>query len=1078
MRSSGLLVALWCLCLQLVASQSLSITSLLVENKVEPLGIDVSPRFSWILTSAGWNISQISYQLRVSSTGGASIWDSGLVSSNLPYTRPYEGPALQSDTKYLWNVSVIASVGSATASSTFTTGFLTQADWNGSSWIGNGLPPSPPPRPTFDGATWIWTSDTQTNPPNAPAGPRAFRKTFVTPTGKKAVSATVLLTADDAFTLYANGASVGSSPATVDTWKSGQIFTINTLNSNSNLFAIGASNTGDAAGVLATIQITFDDGTNSTIHSDSSWRSNINIPSGFELPSTDDTTSGWANATVIGTYGISPWGTGVSVSDSLAEHPAPLLRKKFSIGSPITNARLYYAAGGFASIRINGAPASDHVLSPGFTNYDVQAQYVVLDVKSLLVSGDNAIAVELGRGHYGMTNPNVWNWQNAPWHAEPALKLIFSLEFADGSKQRIVSDPLWKMTDGPTRLDDLWGGENYDAKHAVPGYDTATFNDGSWRSAKIVVGPKGLLVNQRQPPTRITQSLSPTSISEPTKGTFVVAFPRVIAGWAQITVTGPANTRITVNYGEKLQADGTVVYQQPSQYFVNNFQTDRFFLAGTGSPETFEPKFSYKGFQYVQLSGWPESSPPKASDILARVVHGDLKPHGGFTSSSDILNKLHQASVYTMLNNVQSGVVTDCPQYEKNGWSGDAMVSTDMFLYNLDAQETLSKYVRDLDESRAGGSGPPSVIAPDSGGWGLDNFKPAPTWNAAFITIPWWLYQYRGERRLLEERYNSMQDYVEFELARANNNIASSSLGDWVTPETSPDGGNPPENITVPATAYLYHMIDTMANIATILGKTDDASRFKAQAISVKNSFNAAFFNPSLGHYAASGDSGYRQTHNLLALAFGLIPNTSLTQGVADSIAADVASRGTHLNTGALGTKYILPVLSAHGHADVALALATQTTYPSWGFWIANGATTMWEHWAIAARSRDHHFLGTFEDWLYQYAAGIQTTGPAFQKVTIAPAVTGGLQSVSVWTTTPFGNLTVAWTNDASGFHLTTGIPVGVEANIVVPATSAVNVQEGGKSLANAVGILNIVSSQNTVSVSVGSGVYSFTIAK
>lgn len=437
-----------------------TVSSLLVENKDTPLGVDVVPRFSWIVSSPDRNVSQVSYQLVVS--GGTLKWDSGIVKSNLPYLRPYTGPSLQSDTHYFWTVNVVTTSGSASASSSFTTGFLSQSDWNGSSWIGNGPPTSSAPQPSFGGASWIWTSDTQTNPPVAPVGTRAFRKTVLSPANKKAVSASVLLTVDDTFSLYVNGLFIGSSPAAVDTWRTAQSFPVGTLNPTSNLFAIRATNTqaGSAAGLLASIQVTFNDGTNTTISSDSSWKSNLNAASGFELVSTDDST--WSNSTIIGTYGIDPWDTGVSFSNSLTEHPAPLLRKKFNLKSKTTEALLYYASGGFASIRINGSPASNHVLSPGFTDYTLQVQYVVLNASSLLVVGDNVVAVELGRGHYGMTNPNGWNWQSAPWHAEPTLRFVLSLKFADGSSQKIVSDGTWKITDGPTRLDDLWGGENYD----------------------------------------------------------------------------------------------------------------------------------------------------------------------------------------------------------------------------------------------------------------------------------------------------------------------------------------------------------------------------------------------------------------------------------------------------------------------------------------------------------------------------------------------------------------------------------------------------------------------------------------
>jgi alpha-L-rhamnosidase len=268
--------------------------------------------------------------------------------------------------------------------------------------------------------------------------------------------------------------------------------------------------------------------------------------------------------------------------------------------------------------------------------------------------------------------------------------------------------------------------------------------------------------------------LTAVSVTSPTPGIYVVAFERVIAGWARLLVSGPAKSKITLHYGEKLKADGTVVYEDNSHYYANSFQTDRFWLAGTGKTETFEAKFSFKGFQYVQIEGWPGSSPPTTASILARVVHDDLQPRGDFHTSHDLLNSMHRASVRTMLNNAHS-IPEDCPTYEKNGWSGDAMVSAEMFLTNLDAQNFLAKYTRDLDESRNGG--PPAVIAPDSG-WGSNNHSP--TWHSAFILIPWWLFQYRGDRRVLEVHYDSMKDYVQLELARSPNNIASTGLGDWV----------------------------------------------------------------------------------------------------------------------------------------------------------------------------------------------------------------------------------------------------------------------------------------------------------
>ncbi|KAJ7495463.1 bacterial alpha-L-rhamnosidase-domain-containing protein [Mycena latifolia] len=695
-------------------------------------------------------------------------------------------------------------------------------------------------------------------------------------------------------------------------------------------------------------------------------------------------------------------------------------------------------------------------------------QYVALDVLPLLRAGaTNVLSAELGRSHFGVTQGSVWNWAGAPWHAEPTLRLVLSLVYADGSKERVVSDASWKVAEGPTRLDDIFGGENFDASFIIPGWNLPGFDDSAWNDALLPTPPKGTLVRARQPPTRLIASLTPVGITQPVAGQYVAAFERTVAGWVRLTAQGPKGTLITVHYGEKLNPDGTVIYQDLQHYYSNNFQTDRFWLAGTGAPEVFEPKFSYKGYQYIQILGWPGPAPPTPADLIGQVVHDDLAPFGDFVSSSDMLNKLHVASVFTMLNNVHS-IPTDCPTFEKNGWSGDAMLAAEMFLTNFDSVDLMAKYAQDLGDSLAGG--PPAVIAPDSG-WGANN--QADPWHSAFVLIPAWIYAYRGDVRVLSDNYAGMKAYIEFELGRSPNDIASTGLGDWDTPETSPLGGNPPEDSRVPATAFLYEMLQTMNTVATILNHTADATTFASQAAAVKSAFNGAFLDHATGHYVGVGDSGYRQSHNLLALAFGLTPNATTAQVVADSVAADVAARGGHLNTGALSTKQLLPVLSTHGHADTAFALAEQTTYPSWGYWIENGATTMWEHWLLTARSHDHMFLGTFEDWFYKFVLGIQSTSTAFQTVQIAPAFTGALASASGWMLTPFGNLTVAWSNASGALSLQAGIPVGITAT--VSFTAGAQVQEGGKPVGSSAGVTVLASPQGApVSVTVGSGQYSF----
>ncbi|KAJ7463241.1 bacterial alpha-L-rhamnosidase-domain-containing protein [Mycena latifolia] len=920
--------------------------------------------------------------------------------------------------------------------------------------------------PSLTNSNWIWAA--QPDPPNAPPGDVAFRRTVISPPGKTAVSAIIIISADDLYTLYVNGVPVGSALDEPSAWEVALLYRV-TLNASVNLFAVRATNAGtdaNPAGLLAAISVLYSDGSTDFLGSDTAWKVDITVPPGFELLSTDD--SAWATAASLGAYGIGPWGAGLIVSDPLGEHPAPLLRKSFSIAKEIAYARLYYSAGGFASITLNGAPASDYVLSPGFTKYDTQVQYVGLDVAPLLRQGANALALELGRSYYGITQPaeSQWNWLEAAWHGEPVFRAVLSIGYADGTTGRIVSDGSWKFIEGPTRLDDIYGGENYDASYVVPGYEDPNFDDAGWDFVQVSSGPAGVLVNARQPPTRLVESLRPLSITEPLPGIYVAAFERVVAGWARITATGPAKTLITIHFGEVLNPDGTVVYLDFAHNFANNWQTDRFWLAGIGGAETFEPKFSYKGYQYVQIEGWPGPEPPTTEDIIGRIVHDDFETQGDFASLSDLFNKMHAAVRSTMLNNVHS-IPTDCPTFEKKGWSGDAMLGTEMFLSNFNSAELLAKYVRDLHETRVGGEGPPDVIGPDSGfGWNTQ----APPWHSALILTPAWLYEYRGDKRVLTDHYASMKSYIAFELARSPGNIASTWLADWNSPETDGNtGGNPPEDTRVAATAFLYRMLTTMQDIALVLEHFDDAASFAAQASAVKNAFNSMFFNATAGYYAGVGDNGYRQSHNILAVAFNLTRDNTAA-AVANSILEDVVARGIHLNTGALSTKYLLPLLAEYGYADTAFAVAQQTSAPSWGFWIENSATSTWENWGLDARSRDHFFLGTFDDWFFKHVLGIQSTSVAFQSVDIRPAVTDRLASAHGWMLTPFGNLSIAWARDGGTLSLTVGVPVGVSATVFFNTASRVS--ESGMNLQGRDGIEILAG--DPLRVMVGSGDYAF----
>lgn len=1075
------------------AASAVTITTPEVENRTEPLGIDVAaPRFSWVTESAARDVRQTSYRLRVSTSASAleagSVWDSGVVASDASTAIAYGGPALDPATDYIWRVDVQTSAGDAHASSTFSTGLVTEqsftetagnvpsSSWADASWIGRARA-AKGDQLTFAGSSWIWTPEA--GAPYAPAEPRAFRKVLDTPAGKTAKSAEIVVTADDSFELWVNGTSVGKTEGKENEWQSSKRYVVDLAGSRNVLAARTTNGPNSPAGLLLAVRVTYTDGTTAVTTTDASWKAIKQIPSGFQAPAFDD--AAWPAAAIQAAYRSGPWGNGVNPPSS-APAAAPLLRKEFQVTGSVASAKVYLAAGGYADMSLNGKAVNDEVLTPGYTDYDDHAQYTVTDLTSQLRPGANALGMVLGRGFYGMTNGNVWNWQNAPWHDEPVARAILRIQYVDGTVDEIVTDGSWTLADGPTLYDDLYGGEQYDARRVQTGFDTVGFDDTAWTKASEVGGPKGALINQQQQPIRITSRLGAESITEPTKGIYVVKFPRVLAGTVEFTAQAAAGTTIRAQYGEKLLDNGRPNFSNNGG-FQSGFQTDTFTLAGTGAPESWAGRFSYKGFQYIEVTGWPGDQAPPLSAFTANVLHTDAPETGTFESSNDIMNRTHRAVVDTLLNNIH-GIPTDTPMFEKNGWTGDAAVGAEMFLMNLDTQNLFEKWIGDINDTRDA-KGAPLVIAPSSGQWG--QWGVAPPWHSAFILIPWWLYQYGGDTQVLAKYYDNMKTYTDLEFSRSPGGVVPENrLGDWVSPEASPGGGNAPEDSRVSGTAYLYTMLTSMQKTATQLGKTADAEGFAAQAAVVKAGFNAAFLDTAAGMYRGVGDRGYRQTHNALALAFGLVPDADTAKRVAASLAADVTAKGDKLNTGSLGSKYLLPVLTEYGYEQLAYNVAVQTAYPSWGYMVENGGTSMWEHWSLEARSRGHYFLGTVDDWFYHYAAGIRSsTTTGYRDITIAPAVTKQLDWAKATTNTPFGPVSVDWKRTGGKLTLATHVPVGSTGIVRVPADNRWAVTEGGKPLTDADGKLRegvrsieqaTGASGAEVVVTVGSGDYAFEV--
>ncbi|MFE1800425.1 family 78 glycoside hydrolase catalytic domain [Streptomyces sp. NPDC059517] len=1007
-----------------------------VEYAETLLGTEVEqPRLTWELGADGHGARQSAYHVRVALSekglreGQRAVWDSGRVASDRSVGIVYAGPALKPRTRYHWQVRVWDGEGRASAWSVprWWETTLSKDSWQGF-WIGAAAAPEPP---SFEGASWIWSPGATSN--DAPNGPRWFRGALTAPAGAEVRRATLLATADDDFTLYLDGVQVMHQAEQTDAWRQGHLLDVTeevkAAGSGRLVVAALATNRGNASvnpgGLLVRLLVEHGSGAGADagtveLVTGEGWRSADTEQQGWQQAEFDD--SAWAGAAVLAPYGQGPWGSGVSIA--APEQPAPLLRREFTVSKPVSRARLYISGLAYYDAEINGERVGRQVLDPGFTDYDETVLYAVHDVTDRLRRGANAIGVTLGRGFFGMTTPNVWNWHRPPWHDEPRLLGQLEIDHPDGSRTTVATDGSWRITDGPTRSNSLYAGESYDARKAPRAWTRPGFDDSGWQQTERRDAPKGTLHAQPHDPIQVIETVRPVAVQELSDGVYVVDMGRTMAGWTRLTVRAPAGTTVRLVHGEKLKSDGSV--HAETGHVPGRFQTDEYVCAGGGADEVWEPAFSYKGFRYVQVSGLPAK--PEPAQVLGRVVHTPVEATGSFACSVPFYQQLERAMRRTLLNNLH-GIPTDTPMYEKNGWTGDAQLGAPVMAYALGVHRFLSKWLGDLKDSQ-NSDGQLPVIVP-SGGWGYGDLGPSPEWTTVYPFLLREMYRVYGDERLARDHWAPLTRYLDWEISRLRDGLAVTALGDYLPPGY---GGNPPEDTRLTATAYLHRALTDTAELADLLDESAVAARYRGAAAGLKEVFNAAFLGPD-GHYRTAKDPGYRQTNNCIPLAFGLVP-PGARASVVDSLLADIEERGNHLNTGALGTSVLLRQLSAQGHPEVAHAIATQRTYPSWGYWFENGADTMWEMWPVDSRSRDHYFQGTVVQWLYENVAGLRPGDAGYRTFTVRPDGRTGVDWARTSIRTVRGEASASWSIVDDAIRLAVRVPVGSTAEVHVPATT------------------------------------------
>jgi alpha-L-rhamnosidase len=774
--------------------------------------------------------------------------------------------------------------------------------------------------------------------------------------------------------------------------------------------------------------------------------------------------------------------------------PTPMLRKSFQITKRVARARVYSAGLAYNNLSVNGKSTSDSILDPGFSNYGKTVLYTTQDVTALLRQGENVLASELGSGQFDASARSWdWGWEKAEWRATPRLKLDLYITYADGSEEVVSSDNSWKVSiAGPTRYDSYYLGETYDARREIAGWNLSGFDDSSWSTARIVSGPTGVLRAESQEPIRIVDVRQAGKRSTPADGIIVYDIGQNLTGWAEIKVNAPAGTAIEIFYSEKLDNDGRATTKGNDLVF-GQLQTDYYIAKGSGN-ELWTPRFSYKGFQYIQLSG-PNGKPlaDNVSVTVERVsqVRTALRSSATFTTDNTTINHIHDNTAWAIQSNMH-GIITDTPVYEKNGWTGDAQLTAGTASTLFDTERLYRKMFQDMIDSQSD-QGEVPLLSPSNQNYGYVGkpaFKPTdccgatPAWDAFWFIIPWESYQRYGDVRALEKTYPAMENYLDNWIPKWTNKdgdsfayTLTSGLGDWVPPE-----GVPTINALV-STAYYAHLTQITANAARVLGKSQDAARYDELFNKIRTDFNARFLS-SESLYRERDSDPFVETAQILPLAFGLVPDEKRVT-VAARLADDIMkNRGGHAYVGVIGARYVLPVLTATGHHDVAFTVATQTSEPGWGYWIEGAKfTALGESWPADTRSRNHHFFGAIVQWFYEDLAGIRPLEPGFKRIEFKPEIPpSGLNRVSASYESVRGTVASSWQRTASGFEIDITIPPNATARVYLPGPDANAVTEtgSGKALAadKATSVKLIGIESDRLVYDVGSGQYQFRIVR
>lgn len=870
------------------------------------------------------------------------------------------------------------------------------------------------------GSQWIWSAAEKAS---QPAGKCFIKKTLILPGAIKIKNAKVVVTADDQYVLKINGKKVGSGKS----WKLLSCFDITSLfKPGDNLIEAEVTNAGNApspAGFLAKIVIIPQHGQRIVVLSDESWQTSRKKSSGY------------GPAYVVGSFGCKPWGkpsfSAQVKRKPLVVPPPRYLRKEFALNKKIKKATLQASALGWYVMQLNGKRVGEDYFAPGWTDYNKRVYYNTYDVTDMIRKGNNAIGAILADGwHSGHIG---WGGKRDHYGKNIRVMAQLKVDYTDGSSEMIATDNSWKATaNGPLREADILMGEVYDATKEMTGWDKAGYDDNDWKAVDVTEKITALVEPYPTDTVKVFREIKPLSVKQPKEGTYVFDMGSNFAGIAKLKVKGKKGTKITLAFGERLLNDGRILKEN-----LRSARAEDTYICKGSGVEEWQPIFTFHGFQYVSVTGYPGE--PGLDAVTGVELTSATRVTGSFECSDPRLNKLYKNIIQTQRANFID-IPTDCPQRdERMGWTGDAQAYVRTACLNMDVQSFFHKWILAMIDAQLA-NGDFTKIAPmkevsGSGG---------PAWADAGIICPWAIYEIYNDKSILEKHYDAMAKFVTFREKSMKDYMPPAKFhcfGDWLSIKA-----NTPKDVIF--SAYTAGDAQIMAKVAAVLGKTADVEKYEKLYENIKAAFNKAYVGKD---GKIKGDT---QTVYIMALWFDLVDGEMKTKA-EEYLIERLKQRKWHLSTGFVGTRDLMHVLTKIGRTDVAYRLLFTDTYPSWLFPVKNGATSIWERWdswtpekgfqRLSMNSFSHYAYGAVGQWMFENIGGILHAEAGYKKIVIKPYITDKLDWAKVSYESISGKIAVSWKRDGKNVKLDVEIPEGTTAEIYVPGKDKAEKVGGGK---------------------------------